>query len=247
MHDADAAETAGPGSVRPRGGTHCAWSPTTLLGRLPAPAREAFVGIGTKVTLAADRPILWQGEENTHAFLLLSGCTKVLVAAPNGESGSTLLAVRIGGDLVGEMSALTGRPRSATVHTCTETVARIIRRDELLAFVGRTPQVGMEIAAMLAERLRWANERRVDFASLRAPQRVAKILQELVTTYGVESDAGWELGARLTQAEIASLSGVKLPTAERALRSLQRAGVLELKYRQVVVTDVNALRNAGHD
>ncbi|MEW2379935.1 cyclic nucleotide-binding domain-containing protein [Micromonospora sp. NPDC047812] len=49
-------------------------------------------------------------------MLLEEGLTKVTVSLPDGRAA--LLALRVGGDLVGEVSALNDRPRSASVTTC---------------------------------------------------------------------------------------------------------------------------------
>jgi CRP-like cAMP-binding protein len=102
-------------------------------------------------------------------YLLLAGCVKVV----GNEGGrEPLLVIRAGGDLVGEMAVLSGRPQPATASTCAATSARAI-------------------------------------------------------------------------CEIASLAGVKLATAEKALRGLQRAGVVRLGYRSIVFVDLRRSRPAA--
>jgi CRP-like cAMP-binding protein len=236
---------SGPaGSGRPRLGGRAtpAWPVASLLGRLSEPARAALVDLGAAKTFPAGRQILRQGAPGTHAYLLLAGCVKVT----GNESGrEPLLAVRVGGDLVGEMAVLSGGTRSATVTTATVTSVRVISGAELRAFFLRHPDAALELACMLSERLRWANERRVDFAALDAGTRVTRVLAALVGVYGRDTGAGRDLGVSLTQEEIASLAGVRLPTAEKVLRALQRAGVVRLGYRKVLVLDVSALHLAA--
>lgn len=212
----------------------------TLLGRLSDGSRRAILELGTSVRFTSGQTILRQGEPGHTAYLLLRGCVKV---RGNEAAWEPLLAIRIGGDLVGEMGVLSRKPRSATVSTCSETSARAIPGERLRDFLSRTPDVTLEIASMLCERLRWANERRVDAAALDPRGRVSRVLVTLAETYGRAAAGGWDLGAPLTQSEIASLAGIRLPTAEKALRGFATSGLIKLGYRTVVITDLDALRH----
>jgi CRP-like cAMP-binding protein len=199
--------------------------------------------LGTNVQFGSGRTILRQGELGHVAYLLLRGCVKVRSTEVEWEP---LLAIRIGGDLIGEMAVLSGKTRSATVLTCAETTARAIPAAELRAFLLRCPEAALEIAVMLSERLRWANQRRVDYAALDPRGRLGRVLVTLAETYGHPVDGGWDLGAPLTQAELASLAGIRLPTAEKALRGFAEAGLLKLGYRRAIVPDLDALRRISH-
>lgn len=127
------------------------------------------------------------------------------------------------------------------MSTCVATSVRVIPGAVLRGFFLGYPDAALELACMISERLRWANERRVDFAALDARTRVVRALLALAETYGRDTAGGLDLGVSLTQEEIASLAGVRLPTAEKILRALQSAGVVRLGYRRIVVTDLTAL------
>jgi CRP-like cAMP-binding protein len=218
------------------------WPDETLLGRLSEPARASLVRLGARKAFPPGEVILRQGESESTVYLLLSGYVKVV----GNEAGrEPLLAIRVGGDLVGEMAALSGRPRSATVTACTATSARAIAGTDLRPFLSECPEVAIEVARMISERLQWANERRIDFAALPPRTRVSRVLLTLADTYGRDTCEGRDLGVRLIQGEVASLAGVKLTTAEKALRGLQRRGVVRLGYRKIVVADMPGLRAAA--
>jgi CRP-like cAMP-binding protein len=215
------------------------WSAATLLGRLSERPRRALLELGTSVRFDSGRTILREGEPGHFAYLLLHGCVKV---RGNEAEWEPLLAIRIGGDLIGEMAMLSRKPRSASVLTCAETSARAIPAEELRGFLLRCPEVTLEIASILSERLRWANERRVHVAALDPRGRISRLLLTLAGNYGRPVGDGWDLGAPLTQAEIASLAGIRLPTAEKALRGFAEAGLIKLGYRSTVVLDLDALQ-----
>ncbi len=212
-----------------------------MLARLPGPARKALLTLGTEVVVPAGRRILRQGEDGEVVYVLLAGVVKVSAADGDREP---VLAIRAAGDLVGEMSVLLGRPRSATVVTCTNTTARVLTSATFRTYLHSHPAAAIEVAGMLGERLRWANERRVDVAALDARTRVRRVLVALAELYGRTGPEGWDLGAPLTQEDIASLAGVRLNTAEKTLRDLSRANLVRLGYRRVVVRDLAGLRDS---
>jgi CRP/FNR family transcriptional regulator, cyclic AMP receptor protein len=225
-----------------RGPTRPQWPASSLLGQLSEPALGALLGLGTAASFPSGHRILRLGELGQTVYLLLRGCVKVL----GNEGGrEPLLAIRVGGDLVGEMAVLDRLPRSATVSTCSEVSARAIPGPDMLTFLASNPEAMLSIASMISSRLRWANERRVDFASLDARTRICRVLLTLAETYGQDTGGGRDLGAPLTQDELASLSGVRLATAEKALRAFAANGLVRLGYRSITVLDMDRLRIAA--
>ena len=217
------------------------WPPTTLLGRVAPPLRIALLSVGTEIEGAGNRPIIRQGDPLGHAYLLIDGVVKVVVRDKNGKEA--LLDIRVGGDLVGEMAALDGTSRSADVVPCGPLVARVIKRAELIDLLTRQGDLAIEVARMISQRLRWANRRRLDFTAHAAQTRVARVLIEVIDTYGRRNGSVWELGVPLTQAEIAQLAGSRLRTVESALRRLATEDIVRRHYRGIEVTDLNRLRS----
>ena len=217
------------------------WPSTTLLGRVAAPLRVALLSAGTEIEQVADRPIIRQGDQLGHAYLLIDGLVKVTVRDKNGKEA--LLGIRVGGDIVGEMSALEGTTRSADVVPCGALVARVINREELIDLLTRQGELAIEVAKMISQRLRWANRRRLDVTAHSPRTRVARVLTEVIEAHGRRNGAVWELGVPLTQAEIAQLAGSKLRTVESTLKRLAAEDIVRRQYRGVEVTDLDRLRS----
>jgi CRP/FNR family transcriptional regulator, cyclic AMP receptor protein len=220
------------------------WSEETLLGGLGPSARFALLQAGTAVNFADGRPLVEQGTKGTNAYLLTDGKVKVSVRDANGDNA--LLGIRVQGDIIGEMGALEHTPRSANVVASGLVWARAIGSGELVAITRKHPDVALGLARMTARRLRWANRRRLDFTSQEPRTRVARVLYEVVRGYGKRVDDHWDLGVPLTQAEIASLAGTKLRTAEKELARLNREGMLRSKYRKLIVLDLGGLERVAN-
>jgi CRP-like cAMP-binding protein len=220
-----------------------AWPAATLLGRLGSTARDALCAAGHHVRFPARKAVIRQGGDDRHVLLLLSGFVKVLAISESGYEA--LLGVRVGGELIGELSAIDGEPRSASVVTCGVVTARMIGSEELRQVSRLHSEVHIEISRMISSRLRWANRYRLDYRAHDAPTRVARVLVEIADRYGRRTDRGWELGVGLTQSELASLAGVALPTLEKALYTFDRATLTARVNRQTVLIDLPRLRDVA--
>lgn len=120
-----------------------AWPPGTLLAGLSESVRQRLLGLGAKQQYAdPGRVLLREGERTSSVYLLLANVVKVTGATDGGEA---LLAIRVGGDLVGELAALDDRPRLATVTTAGTVLARVIGQGEFISFLTRNPDVALAI------------------------------------------------------------------------------------------------------
>jgi CRP/FNR family transcriptional regulator, cyclic AMP receptor protein len=217
-----------------------AWPGSSLLGRLAPADQRVLTGVGRRAVFPAGRVILRQGAIDHYVVLLTKGLAKVLVIADSGHE--TLLAVRTGGDLIGEMAFPASRPHPATVVTCAKTSAQLIRTEALAAVLAANPRIHYQVTLMLSERLRWADEQRAVLAALPARARFARIIVEIAGMCGHATHAGqWELGVDLSHSELASFAGISLSSAEKSLRELRQQGAVARR-RRVLVTDMSALR-----
>jgi CRP-like cAMP-binding protein len=169
----------------------------------------------------------------------LAGVVKVTGATDEGDA---LLAIRVGGDLVGELSAMDNRPRSATVTTVGPLIARVISQGEFVAFVARNPEVALAVARGVGDKLRAATARRIDFTGCDVATRFARVLLELAVRYGEQTGAAVVIRCPLTQTELATLVGAAEPTIQRVLRQLRTDGVVATGYRETAVLDMAGLR-----
>jgi CRP/FNR family transcriptional regulator, cyclic AMP receptor protein len=218
------------------------WPQNSLLARLTEPDRQELLSLGTRAVFPDQHVLIRQGDPADYAVLLTKGLAKVVVDTENGYSA--LLAVRAGGDLVGEMASFEGKPRSATVISCVRTSSQLIPADLFVTFLQEHPRVHHEVSRVLSERLRFADSQRVAFAALPATARVARILVEIAHTYGhCIGDGQWELGLSLSRPEIASFAAVGLSSAEKSLHNLRDLSLIGQRERKILITDMPGLRS----
>jgi CRP/FNR family transcriptional regulator, cyclic AMP receptor protein len=225
------------------------WPRGTLMSRLSADSAEELLSLGPGKTYEQDTVLLNQGAPGTHVYLIRSAerrqlaCVKVVGRIETG--GESLLGIRVSGDLIGELAFLGYGKRSATVIASTRLIAHMITSANFHAFLAKYPEAWKPIALMIADRLDWANRRRLDFAGADVGTRLARVIVELAQRHGYQTDEGYTLGLTLSQAELGQLIGAGPDATGLAVRRLRDAGLVRQKYRSLTIRDVKALRQVA--
>ena len=225
-----------------------AWPEDSLLGALDPAGRDRLLATGEDRRYQARQVLMREGEYGDCVLVLVDGLVKAVGAAYEGRD--VLLAIRMGGDLVGELAGMDGKPRSATVIACGPVTARRIAAGAFRDFLRREPHIAAAVATSLTGKLRAANSYRVDFAGCDAKTRMTRALYHLAMTYGRPSRdghpaEGTALRLPVTQPELATLCGISDTTGHRALSELSAAGLISTGYGAIMVADVARLRPAA--
>ncbi|MFE9422676.1 Crp/Fnr family transcriptional regulator [Kitasatospora sp. NPDC006697] len=216
----------------------------SLLGELSESALHELRRVGVQKSYSTGERILVEKEPKDHAVFLLSGLAKVTISL-TGSTGEALLAIRVAGDVVGEMAAIENVPRSATVTACSDVDALVVDGGVLRDFLVSHPETALPFIRTVSRRLRKANSWRVDFGEFPARVRLARILSELAEEHGCAGVRSIVIGVKLTQTELAALAGLSLDTAQRALAHLRKERIITTGNRRIEVLDGDRLRVMG--
>ncbi|GGQ42705.1 CRP-like cAMP-binding protein [Actinomadura coerulea] len=223
----------------------------SFLGDLTPEEREELAARGRVREFDRGETLFLEGEDPDWVAVLLRGRAKACSYREFG--GETLLAVRGPGALLGEVAAIDGLPRSATVTALEPVRALAVTADEFMGFLQVHGRVSVLIMRMLCQRWRDADRKRVEFGTFDATGRVAQRLVELAERFGVPYDrrtggagAGGgdsvQITLNLSQEELAGWVGASREAVSKALRTLRRHGWIETGRRRLIVHDLQALR-----
>ena len=218
------------------------WAPGSFLARLPKDQAAELLRLGTRRVFETGRTLLREGDRSTHVEVLLRGFVKITNVVDGTE---VLMGIRMPGDLLGELAGLTGNPRIATATACGRVTSIVLTQPEFHRFLRQHPEAPLCMAASMGERLRWANDRRSDFAAFPAEVRLARLLVDIAWTCGRPTDEGLTIVVALSQPELATMIGVSEATIQKAFKDLRENGILRTGYRRITVTDLPALRAVG--
>ncbi len=190
---------------------------------------------------AAGRQIIDHLDETTDCFLIARGSVRVIV---NSAAGKEITFRDIGaGEVVGELSALDGRPRSASVVALTDARIARLSSTDLWEVLQRNPYASAVLIRRLTALVRQMSERVVAISAMPVGPRVQAELLRLALEVGVTDNRAVILGAP-THAEIASRVAARREAVTREFSRLADAGVIDRRGRDLIVTDVAALRSS---
>ncbi|QUQ69495.1 Crp/Fnr family transcriptional regulator [Kutzneria sp. CA-103260] len=222
------------------------WPDGTLMARLNEGTQRDLLMLAEPRECPTGTVLIRQGVPRTDVHLLRSRqvessvCVKVTATARNGDE--SLLGIRVSGDVVGELAALRDGNRTATVTVCAPSIVHAIPHRDFIEFLNSHVDAWEALCRMIADRLDWANRRRLDFAGYDVPCRVARVLLELADRHGRPVLDGHELGVRLSQEEIGKLIGAKVDIVGLAMRQLRTQGLVTSSYRRVMINNMDGLR-----
>jgi CRP/FNR family transcriptional regulator, cyclic AMP receptor protein len=180
-------------------------------------------------------------QESDRVMLLTEGRVKIASISEDGRE--TVLAFRGPGEVLGELSAIDGLPRSAGVTAVDPVVALVVPARAFRAFLERSPRASLWILERLVARLREADRKRAEFGASDTIGRVAARLVELAADYGrPQPGGGIRIDLPITQEELASWVGSSREGVNKALQTLRGLGWVETERRAITVLDVEALR-----
>ena len=210
-----------------------------------------FTALAPNVLREIERLCVWEthkpgewlferGQDTNHVFFVLSGTVRVLNYSATGR---VVRFASVGpGGLFGELAAIDGLPRSATVVADKPCVlAKLPAKDFRRLIEGSTP-FAMSVIRRMAQVVRACDEQIMDLAELNASQRVCLQLLRLASPDPI-STGSWVVYPLPTQASLAGDAGTTRETVARVLGRLAAQGLVQRKGRSLYIRDRNRLES----
>lgn len=154
-------------------------------------------------------------------YVIVDGAVKVHLDQADGSE--VILAILGPGEVVGEMSVVDSLGRSASVVTMDESTLYWMDRAAFWTCMRTMPTMVVNLATIMARRLRLANERIQALSTLDVYGRVARYLLALGREYGEQTPEGdTRIPVRLTQSNLASLVGASRVRVNQVLQTYKR-------------------------
>ena len=229
-----------PSRVFSRKGTMTDPEPDEFMARLGQADRADLTARGRRRQWPAGASLYLEGESCTTVLIVASGRVKVFSLTAEGEE--ILLAVRGPGALLGELSAVDGAPRSASVAALEPVVALVVPIAAFVDYLRSHGDAAIALLQLVTARLRDADRKRVESAAYDIPGRVARRLLELAERFGEPDGQGVRIAVALSQDELAGWVGASREAVAKALRVLRDRGFVTTGRRTMTVLDIEGLR-----
>lgn len=212
-----------------------------LFANLSASELAALTGDFVPAHFAAGEVIFQQGDAGNALYLIEAGKVRIFVQNEDGQE----LSVNVcgAGDVFGEMSVIDELPRSASAAAIEPTALLRLSRERFREHLRRSPQLGLAFMKALSALLR-RSTRELDSLTLATlPTRLARKLMELADRHGAPEPAGIRVAMPLTQSDLASMLGATRESVNKALSRFRQNGLIRWEQGQLVIVDVDGLRD----
>jgi CRP-like cAMP-binding protein len=211
-----------------------------FLARLPPEAADELRRLGARRRFPSGAALFCEGDPAHEALVLLSGEVKVSVGSSDGKE--IVLEVFEAGALLGELSVLDGKPRSATVTALTPVEVLTVAAGTFNEFLDHHPRVLRRLLVDVIGRLRSRVRHQLEFGAGDALGRVCARLADLADRYGEPDGEALAVHSPLNQTELAAWTGLSREAVVKALRALRQLGWIEVSGRTFLVRDLESLR-----
>jgi CRP/FNR family transcriptional regulator len=142
------------------------------------------------------------------------------------------------GDALGEVPVFQGSTFPASAQALERSKLLFFRREAFRSLIRKEPDLGMNMIALLAGRLRILVSQVAALSLQEVPQRLAAYL--LLLAAGQESDT---LCLEMAKGQIAAYLGTIQETLSRTLRRMSEQDIIQVNGRHVVLLDMKRLEN----
>jgi CRP-like cAMP-binding protein len=190
-------------------------------------------------TYAQNDTVIAREQDSHEVHFVVWGRVRVLDYA---ASGREVAFDDIGpGGVVGELAAIDGGTRSASVIAVQRTLTAALDRRSFLHVLADHPEAGLATMRRLTRMVRQASERIMDLSALGANNRVhAELLRLAREAAGPEAETA-RISPIPVHSEVASRVSTTRETVARVFSDLTREGILRKERNVLVVQDVPAL------
>ncbi len=215
-------------------------SELTLFAGLSETDMQAIGHATTMTHCVRGQQILAPDDPADRIHIVKMGRVRVYRTTPDGKQ--LTLDIFEKGTILGDMSML-GQDRipEAYAEAIEDGVICTITPDELRRLIERYPVIGVNVIRHLSRRLEAAERELEAMAYQRVDQRLARKLLDLGQRFGVHTERGTLIEARLTQQELAEMVGTTRETLAHTLADFRRRGLLDTAHHQVVIRDAERL------
>ena len=173
--------------------------------------------------------LLSKGDESDSLYIVCSG--KANVVASDEQGREIVLSVIGPGEYFGEMAAIDGAPRSATIVTKEPSEILVIGKAAFRDSLSLNSDLMFNLLRVLLQRLRKADEKIESLAFMNVYDRVTTFLMQAAAPQG----DNWVIQEPLTHQEIADMVGASRETVSRTIKELQKTGYISVQKKRITI------------
>jgi CRP-like cAMP-binding protein len=180
-----------------------------------------------------------QGDKAEFTFIVKSGQIKLFQSSRSGNQ--TLIRVIGPGEILAITTTLgiLSYPATAEAERATELMA--LSAKQLEDLILKIPRLGINALKILSLRVREMQDRFSELAAEKLERRLARTLMRLTAQVGRKHERGVLLDLEISRQDLGEMAGTTVYSISRILSEWERAGILELGRKKVLIRSPHQL------
>ncbi|WDV94879.1 Crp/Fnr family transcriptional regulator [Brevibacillus parabrevis] len=193
-----------------------------------------------EVRYRKNQVIFNQGSPSFEMYIVKSGSVKIYREDENRE---IIFGHQFPGETIGELEVIHyDNRRLASVATLEDTVLWAITKTDLEELIKVYPFILRKLFYVVSERLQQADRKLEYLAFLDSRVRIANLLLDLHSNFGIETSDGYLINWKITRQHLAHMVGLNRESATRVLQEMQNDGIIKLTDRLITIVDMPSLQ-----
>ena len=173
--------------------------------------------------------IVQQGAEAVFYYQVLEGAVKMNNYTEDGQE--IIQGIFKAGESFGEPAIFGDFPFPANAESIADSVLICLEKQRLFQLLADHPQVSLSLLNILSRRLRFKAILAREMKGYEAEHRILTLLQYLKDKAGSQDP----FVVDITRQTIADLTGLRVETVIRAIKSLEKQGALKIEQRKIML------------
>lgn len=192
---------------------------------------DLLITFGAKTSVFDKGEVLFrQGDTPRYYFQILSGAIKMNNFNDEGKEFVQGLFAR--GDSFGEPPLFIKESYPANAVAITSSVVFLLPKERFMDLLIAHPDIHLSVTTNLAKRLYFKSIMASEISSQEPEHRVLKVIDYFKTKVNHVPESGAYM-VEITRQQIADLTGLRVETVIRSIKSLERKGELSIVNRKV--------------
>ncbi|MBH1963804.1 MAG: fumarate/nitrate reduction transcriptional regulator Fnr [Comamonadaceae bacterium] len=195
--------------------------------------------VATRRKIRRGAPLFSNGERFVALYAIRTGFFKTSIATEDGRDQVT--GFQMAGEIIG-LDGIVGDHHTCDATALEDAEVCVMPFERIEELSREVPALQSHVHKIMSREIVREHGVMLLLGSMRAEERLATFLLNLVQRLHARGFSQSELVLRMTREEIGSYLGLKLETVSRAFSKFAEEGLVEVKQRHVRIVDTDALR-----
>lgn len=204
--------------------------------------RQQFYALSIRRELRPDEPLFSRGDPAHSCFYIETGMMRMHCMTSTGIG--PMLFIRGEGELVGVAELVSREPRTCSVRAMSPVILQELSEKAFERYLLGSPILGRRIMEIMGQRIHYLNNQVRELIECGTSYRLLKLFVHLSRAdinQALPQNTPVLLTVRLTQKEMAELTGSSARAVSTALRELHAQGLIRFHEQSVLLTDPAAI------